>query len=366
MASDPDNRVVELPDFEAIEREAARWLARLNADNVCDDDRVLFQEWRTASPQHAAAFDRLAGAWTAFDKLGALKPEERQEQEKPTGLFSSTPLNALIDGFRTFAIVRPIAAYSAAFSVFMLAIAPVVLTAIQFGPSQPELLVFQTDVGEQETVNLADGSSVFLNTASRIEVRYGDSARDLRLLSGEAHFDVAKDRNRPFSVYAGDGVVRAVGTAFTVRLNDDAVEVTVTEGDVALATFSETQIGPTDNQQTDNLVAPAPLTNLTAGHHAIFSSEVEAVDPITDGEINRRLAWRQGMLSYAGEPIGHVVNDISRYTDLKIVTADAGFEDISVSGHFKIEELDAIFDVFEVTFGLTVDRSEDGVVYISL
>ena len=366
MANSPDKNVVELPDFEAIEGEAARWLARLNADNVSDDDRVLFQEWRVASPRHVAAFDRLADAWTAFDKLGALKPEERQEKEPRAGWFSSRPLNALIDGFRTFAIVRPVAAYSAAFSVFILAISPIVLTAVQFGPSQPELLVFQTDVGEQETVNLADGSSVFLNTASRIEVRYGASARDLRLLSGEAHFDVAKHKNRPFSVYAGDGVVRAVGTAFTVRLNDDAIEVTVTEGDVALATYSETRTGAPDNQQTVNRIAPAPLTNLTAGHHAIFSSEVEAVDPITDGEINRRLAWRQGMLSYAGEPLGHVIDDIGRYTDLKIVATDGGFEDISVSGHFKIEELDAIFDVFEVTFGLTVDRSEDGVVYISL
>ena len=106
-------------------------------------------------------------------------------------------------------------------------------------------------------ITLADGSIVTLNTASRIETRMNGQERTVRLLEGEAFFEVAHDATRPFRVYAGDGMTVAVGTAFSVRLNKNAVEVVVSEGKVAYSRVADT---PT----------PETIAYVTAGETASF------------------------------------------------------------------------------------------------
>ena len=104
----------------------------------------------------------------------------------------------------------------------------------------PQVADFDTTVGELKSVTLSDGSTVQLNTNSRVEVRFSSAERRVHLTRGEAYFSVAHNPRRPFSVYAANGIVTAVGTAFTVRLREqDAVEVTVEKGRVALSTLSE-------------------------------------------------------------------------------------------------------------------------------
>ena len=95
--------------------------------------------------------------------------------------------------------------------------------------------IYETRIGEQNSITLVDGSVIQLNTDSHIQVNYEKNQRSIVLMAGEAHFEVAKDPSRPFVVKAGDGMVRAVGTAFTVRINPEALKVIVTEGKVALA-----------------------------------------------------------------------------------------------------------------------------------
>ena len=97
---------------------------------------------------------------------------------------------------------------------------------------------YSTAVGQQQSTTLADGSVVLLNTNSQIKVNYNNEYRDIRLLQGEAHFTVAENAAYPFRVYAGNGRIEAVGTAFSVYLKDTTIDVTVTEGVVVLASVN--------------------------------------------------------------------------------------------------------------------------------
>ena len=158
--------------------------------------------------------------------------------------------------------------------------------------------------------------------------------------------------------------MRAVGTALTVRLMpDEAVAVTGTEGNVALATLSSkvsgAQLG--SNPYPVNDANQSPLARLSAGQNALFSRTIKQINPLSNDELKHRLALRKGTLSYDGQPLLDVLRDIQRYTNLIITTKGDGFENMTVSAHFQIDEIDVIFDVLEHSFDLSVDRSATGV-----
>lgn len=216
---------------------------------------------------------------------------------------------------------------------------------------------FATAVGDQKNINLADGSTVQLNTDSVVEVEITKTQRTIRLIKGEAHFIVAKDHNRPFLVQAASGVVTAVGTAFTVRLRpNETVEVTVEEGRVTLgAAVIQNAASSTKTS----------ITELIAGQNAIFTEKVDQLAQMAASEINRKLSWRQGLLAYSGEPLAHVIEDISRYTETRIEIMDPELSSLPVGGYFRVGEVDALFDSLEVTFGLNVERVDENHVRLS-
>ena len=78
---------------------------------------------------------------------------------------------------------------------------------------------YETPVGGQSRITLADGSTVILNTNSLLDISFSDKCRDVHLRRGEAYFDVVHDKARPFTVYADNYVVRDIGTAFDVHLS---------------------------------------------------------------------------------------------------------------------------------------------------
>src|SRR5262249_42283613 len=91
-----------------------------------------------------------------------------------------------------------------------------------------------TDIGEQRQLTLEDGSRIFLNTATRVLVRYDKQARRIELKRGEAQFDVARNPQWPFIVRAGDREIRALGPPFVVRYNEHGTAVTLVEGKVSV------------------------------------------------------------------------------------------------------------------------------------
>ena len=247
--------------------------------------------------------------------------------------------------------------------------------------------LYATAVGQQQSTTLADGSVVLLNTNSQIKVDYNNEYRNIRLLQGEAHFTVAKNAARPLRVYAGNGRVQAVGTAFSVYLKDNTIDVTVTEGKVELASVSRPgtnrlpQPGTppgTDQSSGSNAIVDSSIVEtlgtIRAGESATLQSfldadivsTINAIETIEAHEMAKRLSWREGMLTFAGDPLEVVVDEISRYTTVSIEITDPVVRATRIGGRFPIGETDAMFDHLEANFGLRVTRLSHDRVLVSV
>lgn len=341
MGSTNDN-VVSLPNADEIEMQAAAWIALLEREDVTHEDRTELRRWLHASERHRAAFQSLAALWNELEILNELND-----------IAQAHPYRQARNTARRWRIV------GVAASLVLAIAAGMMYYSLQAARSQQDG-VFATAVGEQRSVELADGSTIKLNTNSRIEVAYSRQERLVLLTRGEAYFDVAKSMRRPFAVRASDNLVHAVGTAFSVRLrNKSAVEVTVEEGRVALASLAPERVG--DQLADDRL----PLAQLSAGQSTIFNKQVEKIVQMPTSELDRKLAWRNGLLAYAGEPLAEVIEDISRYTDIRIEIVDHVLAVKPVAGYFRVGQIDALFESLELNFGVEVEHVSSNYVRLS-
>jgi len=331
--------VHRLPDVAKTEREAADWFARLNADDVSAEDYTRFEAWLQASSVHAKAYSELCATWTELRRAGPLvravsfgqamnaasAPERSGRRRWLAGAIAATVgVMGLVVGWNLY--------------------------------KQQESSRFQTAVGEQAAVALPDGSSFDLNTNSRVQVSYSKRARVVYLEQGEAFFKVAHDPQRPFWVHAGDRWVRAVGTAFNIYLRPAGAEVTVSEGTVNVVN-STTQSPPTDLK---------PVAAVTAGEQADAQGRAEVIRSLNSAQLSRLLAWRKSTLYFQDEPLGDVVNELMRYTTLKIEIVDDSLRNLPVGGTFQAspEGAEALLTTLQDGFGTKIRRADPGHVYI--
>ena len=179
---------------------------------------------------------------------------------------------------------------------------------------------YSTNIGETKEVVLSDGSMVTLNTNSQIQVDYNKARRQIRLVQGEALFDVAKNKKRPFIVTAADTQVRAVGTSFTVRLlPQQPVQVLVREGVVEIKRPQVPQASPVRLAANTLAVAPpeAPI----------------ATEPVAEPQVTRNLAWREGRIAFDNETLANAAREFSRYSDVQI-RVPAELENQTITGLF--------------------------------
>lgn len=357
--SDRD-KITRLVDLSAIEAEAADWVARLDADGGSAQTLRDFERWKAQSPLHRDAADRLAGLWADMDVLAMLAPT------------AVLPVDGAVDGAvdggwrrrlrRGWQAARPaglgaMAAVAAMLLVF-LGVNPSLRQAMIEGVVGAETEVHATQVGEQRSITLDDGSTVQLNTDSLLEVRYTAGARDLRLVRGEAFFEVAANPARPFSVYGKDGVARAIGTAFVVRVRAERMDVTVTKGVVEVAALEPAPARATlEAMASLPRIAPA-LVSAESGQvtTAVIAPQGISRDRLNASDAARQLAWRQGMLAFSGDRLDSVVADVSRYTDIDIEIADPALTDLRVSGYFKVGEVEPMLEALESGFNVKVER----------
>ncbi len=339
-----ENNIVVLPSTVDIEAEAASWLVVLGRENVAQSDVDKLNQWLERSAKHRNIFAQLSalsGDLSILNELQDIEISTPNETRNVQTKFSRR------------------GALAVAASIFGLAFAGT--AGRSFYLHHFRLAAFKkqyvTAVGEQLNIKLLDGSEIKLNTDSQVAIDFSKNVRMIHLVKGEAYFSVAKDKKRPFLVYAAEGVVRAVGTAFTVRLGlHDAVEVTVDEGRVELVSLKK----PTaTSARVPTQMARVSIAELTAGQNAVFTKRMESIAQIPRAELDRKLSWRQGLLAYSGETLRYVVDDISRYTDVQIEITDPALGDILIGGYFKIGEIEALFDSLEQTFGLRVEHVDE-------
>ena len=206
---------------------------------------------------------------------------------------------------------------------------------------------FKTTIGEQLELTLADGSIATLNTNSQIEVTFSAQQRVIRLLQGEAHFDVFKDPTRPLKVLVSGKSVQAVGTAFSVRKKSGTdIEVAVDKGLVAVY-----QVKANSEQQS----VSALKASLDAGDVLTIADEHSQLIEYNLEEMEERLAWREGMIVINDETLDYVINEFGRYSEKKVFLADRKMGETRVAGYFRLGDVDALLIALEKNFKI---RSE--------
>ena len=194
-----------------------------------------------------------------------------------------------------------------------------------------------------DTVPLADGSHVTLNTDSRIRVALEAKERRVDLDRGEAFFDVAKDPARPFIVQAGDKRVVAVGTQFSVRRDHNDIRVAVTEGKVRVEDAS------------------SPVV-LTAGSVARTANTEVLVHEAAGAEVEELLSWRSGYVVFRDTALADAVAEFNRYNTRKIIIEDPAIAAIRIGGNFRSNNTDAFLWLLQSGFPVTVEETHDQVV----
>lgn len=340
-------------DAEAIEATAAAWLAQRD-DAFTPADEANFVAWCAADPRHAAAVARLEGAWAALQPLRDFRPAAARHPDCDL-LAQPTPA-------RVFAFPARALALAAA--------AALVLAAGWWGfrhaTGSSAALHYATTVGGYERVMLADGSVLELNGDTAAEVRFTSTERRVNLARGEAHFTVAKNPARPFRVEAGGVAVRAVGTAFNVRVGPRDVEVLVTEGKVSVSEVERVDLNALSSSAPDpqptrsgQRAAPAD-TFLVANERALIPAmrrTALVVEPVTPAAVRDALAWQGPRLVFVDTPLAEVVTQFNRRNAVQLVLADAALGSLPVGGSFRAENVEAFVRLLESGGEVVVDRS---------
>ncbi len=213
---------------------------------------------------------------------------------------------------------------------------------------------YQTAIGEQKTVTLADGSIVKLNTNTEITVDFSDLRRSVTLGQGQAYFIVAKNPERPFIVNFNGGRVTAIGTEFEVYNKGPEVVVSLVEGSIKVQPNKAKVIAL---QAEPNQIVMMENDDLTTGTQISFSSEY--ISPVT--EIDNKLinAWQKEQLIFSKASLKYVITEINRYSPRKIILAQPDMGNKIISGVFPIDSVDAI-DIISEYFGLTKSINNHG------
>lgn len=334
-------------DIPDIEEAAASWHARRACGTDARDERA-FREWRAADPGHGPAYDRIA---TRHDGIIALA-------DAPEILALRHQTLARLAVARR-ARQRRRAAVVATLAV-ALAATPLVLLRPGGGPSPVALAgaaaergrgqTFRTATGQRLTLALGDGSRVTLNTASRLRVTYTPDARELALDEGQAWFEVARDKARPFLVHAGGRRVEAHGTAFDVRILPGRTEVMLAEGRVTVDADRPGAAGTGVALQPNQLLV-ATATGTTVGRVA---------DPAAWAD------WRRGVVRFDNVPLARAVEEMNRYSETRLVVGDAETGRIAISGGFGAGRTDAFVEALAAGFGIGSRRDGEGRIVLRL
>ena len=340
------SEVVKFRTRAEIEEEAATWIWRMESGPSGSADPEGFEAWLRQDPRHRRAVEELSKVWEALD-----------------GLIDARRNELLLE-----LIEVPAASANRSRRPLWLAAAAAVLVAsissVIWWTQRSETQVVATAVGQHRTVTLADGSVVTLNTNSIVETNIGSHARDIYLRKGEAHFEVAHDRLRPFLVYAGDAVVRAVGTEFEVRVRPDRhVDVLVNEGRVEVQP-EIAAVPSADAALREQPMAIATVKAVSAGEELSTATNNYAIVPISAEQLSSDLAWREGAVVFDSEPLSQAIGEIQRYTDARIAISDPAIANLPVGGRFKTDDLQGFLDGLAAALPISIRRTADGSIYI--
>jgi transmembrane sensor len=323
---------------------AAVWAVRLNERALTAQEQTELDQWLDADTRHRGALLRARAAWADLDRLSSLAGPTHSPPLSPQMLRAGEELaqSPECEGKNSPRLVRSRRRFFAS-GVAALFLGAASTWWIDWGDR-----TYVSKLGQIRRVKLSDGSRMVLNTASEATVRFDKGRREVELTTGEGLFQVAKDPARPFVVRAGFVSVRAVGTVFAVRTGGQSVDVTVTEGVVELV----------DNSTSGGGV----IRRIAANERAtVMETSQVQVQSMPHAEAERRLAWRDGMVDFAGEPLMTAVEEINRHNRRQIVVDDPALASRPVVGMFRADDPDNFAETVATALGVQSIHQDDAI-----
>ncbi|UHD46333.1 FecR family protein [Aureimonas altamirensis] len=295
-------------------KQAIDWLLRLEDGELSPSERVRFNTWLDQDPLNRSAFEKAQSLLGQSRTALAADPEATRQ--------------ALEVGSRT-PIIGAVAVLALAVSATIwLADVPMRLVADDM-----------TSPGELRSITLVDGSRVLLNGRSSIAYNFGSERREVSLLRGEAYFKVASDPARPFTVKAGGGEIRVLGTAFNVNLGSAATEVTVAEHVVEVSGEGGTE-----------------RISLTPGNQLRYDPDGH-LGPVSLVDAAAETSWRNRRLVFEDRPLGQVMEELARHLPGQVVVVGSALRARAISGTFDLTKPDEALASFAQAFGLRTARA---------
>lgn len=308
---------------DLTEDRAARFIVRRDEGDWSPADQAELDAWLAESLSHKVAYWRLEEGWRLTDRLRALYvPDE-----------DAPPARRIWRSFAPFAVA-----------------ASLVLVLVGFAmwprPDPVRIVQFETRIGERRTVHLPDGSTIDLNTNTKLHVALGEERRSAWVSGGEAYFQIAHDKSRPFVVHAGGHDVSVLGTKFSVRRDGELVRVAVLQGAVQF-------------QDTGHSSALGS-TVLRGGSTAVANSKATIVlrEPLS--RLEQGLRWRNGAIVLDGKTLGQAVAELNRYNQIPMVVADDQLAAMPIGGGFQLDNREAFIRLLIEVYDVRVSRTADG------
>lgn len=339
-----------------ILEEAAGWFVEFDGEEADLAQRKAFDEWLRRSPEHVRAFLELLPIW----ERGAMSVSEQSaDPEELIALALKSRANVVELSIR--ASGRTSSAPSA-FTPTRRAVLSVGLAACialaAFGIWRySERNTYTTDVGEQRSITLADGSVIELNARSQVRVRLGNSERDIDLIDGQALFRVARDKSRPFVVHSGDTGIRAVGTQFDVYRKRLGTTVTVLEGRVAVSPQYRPPQTNYPIEQTAGGAGVREAVLLSAGEQLEVAPTVVPVPKRAN--LAAATAWTQRQLMFQKTSLADVADEFNRYNTRPLRIEDPGIRAFLVSGTFSSTDPASLLRFLRERQGIRVNETDN-------
>lgn len=338
--------------------EASGWITR-REDGLSERDELAFAAWLAADPLREESFRNMETVWQDLADLKALLPENGVIPDADA--FAPRDRN-VVSSRRRF---RRWAVYAGGLAA-CLALAFSIYHGLENRPANEDgtRYMLAWDAQDFEGRLLPDGSFVELKAGSAAQIEFDAQFRRFSLLKGEAHFSVAKNPQRPFVVESGRREFVAVGTAFNVRLEDDAVELLVTEGVVRV------QAAPALQSQGDASKESERGVELVAMQRSLLpikpvQAEVPKVELIDELTLDQALAWKRMTFDFSATPLSEAVALFNRHNRKQLILVGDSLRDILIDGAFRSDNLDGFVRSLELGLGLTAVGLEDRAIRLS-
>lgn len=309
---------------ESLEEQAALWSERLREQAGDAKLRQTFELWRDADPAHAAAFERVEFTRAAIQAM-AESPELQALRQQTRA--------------RTAPLAKPNWRRPAAIAASLVLLLGGLWLAQPMwnNPGAGQGKTYSTATGERLVATLDDGSVLKLNTNTRATVHFNEGTRAITLERGQALFEVAHNKSRPFIVTAGQETITALGTAFDINLDRKNTTVTLIKGRVRVA-----------NQAYKAVLEPGQQYLARTGQRPLI--RVIDTPQIT--------SWTNGQIIFENTPLADAVAEMNRYANRKTILADSKLASLRISGSFESSQPSVFIEALTQYFPIDVEKQD--------